>query len=605
MTEKHQPQEPLPSSEIFSTGKEMVGLHTRMALAGEALDPEKKDLPKITEEQLTLENLAKTTEIAAKGSVVDRINWWEKRWQEEVTKDSSLLNITEEEKQRKQYEMWVSQMVEGFSNPNNQQIINRLKPRKIGGIDLSNFTEQTAAQIYQRYFADQEQKETVAVVVLKENGQEKLYLPSNLNQFIDDVIQAYEGNYQEIVNNLDALTWYAGIFGSTTKEVLREIIHTRIKLENEEKKQELITQANETREINGQQTLRCNWLNEKERTLLAWLKEAEKAQTKTITTLPTPYSNHHRPLASSEIDNRTFEYQLNQSKSPWDKVPRPAQPTKIKEANVTQSTDPRTGREIIRRIPETYLIWGTREHPLVVEILNDGRRERVRIVDEERPYHIPAIIYFDDDLTLEQKQVVRETVQQIAAEVGLPDDFIIESSRSAAEFFSKTSPPKERPSQYLGSLFLWVAENDPSHIETPHHVFAFTNRDITDYTDGGFFNFLVGEARSDLGTIISLKRIWQGINDPKLRRETIRTEIAHEIGHVYNLPSTRRGEKNLDYETVRGGGGHCKSPGCSMKQGNAVPADFIRITEERLKILGKDRFYCDECHRDIKEKFRN
>lgn len=40
-----------------------------------------------------------------------------------------------------------------------------------------------------------------------------------------------------------------------------------------------------------------------------------------------------------------------------------------------------------------------------------------------------------------------------------------------------------------------------------------------------------------------------------------------------------------------------------MKQGNAVPADFIRITQERLRFLGKNRFYCDECHRDLENKF--
>lgn len=68
---------------------------------------------------------------------------------------------------------------------------------------------------------------------------------------------------------------------------------------------------------------------------------------------------------------------------------------------------------------------------------------------------------------------------------------------------------------------------DRSQIEQPHHFFAFTNKDLTDLTNGGYFNFLVGVARPDLGTVISLKRIWEGIKDPDLKNETIRTEIAH------------------------------------------------------------------------------
>lgn len=288
MTEQTTPQESLPSSERFSTHNEMVALHTRIILDGEALNPEKRDIPAIKEEQLTLERFNQTVKIAAKGSVVDRLLWWEKEWQEQVTKDSTLAQLSEEEKAAKQYQIWKEKMMASFSNEKNKNHLTKLAQRKIGGIDFSNFSQQNCDQIYQRYFENHGQDETVEVVVLKENSQEKYYLPSGLSQFIDDVIAAYQGNYDEIVSDLETLKWYAGIFGSARKEeiegkqpkgvhtddILKELIHARIKLENEPKKQELETQANETKTIDGKEITRQNFLNPKEQQHLQWLWEA-------------------------------------------------------------------------------------------------------------------------------------------------------------------------------------------------------------------------------------------------------------------------------------------------------------------------------------------
>lgn len=296
MTEQTTPQESHPSPERFSTHNEMVALHTRMILDGEALNPEKRDIPAIKEEQLTLERFNQTVKIAAKGSVVDRLLWWEKEWQEQVVKDSSLAQLSEEKKAAKQYQIWKEKMIASFSNEKNKDRLNKLAQRKIGGIDFSGFNQQTCDQIYQRYFANQQQEESVEVVVLKENGQEKYYLPSGLSQFIDDVIAAYNGNYDEIVADLPALKWYAGIFGSARKEeiegkqpkgvhtddILKELIHARIKLENEPKKQELATQANESKTINGQETTRQNFFNPKEQQHLQWLWEARQLEMKVI-----------------------------------------------------------------------------------------------------------------------------------------------------------------------------------------------------------------------------------------------------------------------------------------------------------------------------------
>lgn len=95
--------------------------------------------------------------------------------------------------------------------------------------------------------------------------EEKTLIPSNLNQFIEDIIQAYHGNWEEISQGLDAIEWYAGIFGETSSQVIKELIVTKMKLTDEAKKQELITQVNETQEIEGKLTIRINWFNGEEK----------------------------------------------------------------------------------------------------------------------------------------------------------------------------------------------------------------------------------------------------------------------------------------------------------------------------------------------------
>lgn len=99
-----------------------------------------------------------------------------------------------------------------------------------------------------------------------------------------------------------------------------------------------------------------------------------------------------------------------------------------------------------------------------------------------------------------------------------------------------------------------------------------------------------------MGTIISLGR-FETIGDIGLRRETQKTEIFHEYGHLLGLPTERRGKQNLDPSL----GDHCRSRGCSMKQGLEVPKDWVAFTGERLKMGGKP--LCGACLTDFKVKF--
>ena len=121
---------------------------------------------------------------------------------------------------------------------------------------------------------------------------------------------------------------------------------------------------------------------------------------------------------------------------------------------------------------------------------------------------------------------------------------------------------------------------------------VITNKDL--YLDKT--SFVIGCADDDLGSLISFKRL-NLIDDPVLQRETQKTEIFHEVGHIFGLPTVRRGETKLEDSL----GLHCKNPGCSMKQGMNVPEDWVTFTQQRLREGGRP--YCQECITDLKIKF--
>jgi len=261
----------LSSPERIPTRAEMVALHTRMAVSGEALNPEKK-LEEIKEENL--DNLDQTIIAATNSSTRERYKYW----QEMASSDSSLASLDERQKLEKQKEVWRNLMVERFKAEKNQPLVAKLKAKKtIGGINFEEeFSQETAAQIYKRYFEGQKQGDQEEVLVAKDGQQEKLVIPSNLNQFIDDVIEAYQGNLEAIEQDLEAIVWYAGIFGNQmANKVIFEIIRTKLILANETKKQELITQANAND--------RRNTLTPTEKDFCQWLWEGKQMERRIIT----------------------------------------------------------------------------------------------------------------------------------------------------------------------------------------------------------------------------------------------------------------------------------------------------------------------------------
>gem|GEM_PF-3894196 len=561
--QQHEPREPrreLPGYEP------LVGLQTRLLIGGQTLLPN-AILPEFTRDVFRpFEDRREAYGVFEHASVGERRAHWQ-------GKEGDVFDQQKAAWIRNTTSLFQDQQTQRFfqteQGRNWSQVLGKL------GVTTEGFTNQTAEQLYSTYFQVRPGEET------------------GMRKFVKTALDAHrnqEGivHYEQLRQDLPAIKWLANIFGTNSSDIVSQLVDAEAKLETNP--ETIVEDANREEHVHNQMVRRVNNLAPRERELLIFLapyvQQAQQPQRQ----------REHEDQAHRQGAQPTDEQ--TQNTDPWSAVPRPDQPVKIADAEVIPPPVP-GGRIGETRRPERHLYWGTRDYPLVQEFIwQDGRHEMVRTVNPERPYHIPVELYFDADITPEQKQLIQTTAREVLAEIGVPNNLIIESPRSAAEFFSLTPPNQNRPNQTDEQMVLQAVRSDPEQIEKPHHAMVFTNKDLY----SGNLHFVVGSAQPDLGTVISLQRIWNGIADPELRNQTIQTEIAHEIGHVYALPTARRGQANIDYETVPGAGGHCKSEGCSMKQGNAVPADFVRITQDRMNNLG-DHFFCNECHIDLESKF--
>ncbi|HNW23516.1 MAG TPA: hypothetical protein PKH06_02020 [Candidatus Dojkabacteria bacterium] len=249
------------------------------------------------------------------------------------------------------------------------------------------------------------------------------------------------------------------------------------------------------------------------------------------------------------------------------------------------------------------VVIGTKEFPIVSR---NSSGDLCRITKPERPQQLPTFVFWDETLNQEQKDTVIGAMNELFSSIGLEVNKIHTfgnwksdkyrqndgslTPNESIQWAIQRSFNRERGqinvSPLLTNMFF-----DPYQYKSPHWEVIFTNRDL--YMQGT--NFCIGAAQPDLGTLISLYR-FPGYEKTPFGREVIKTEIFHEVGHVLGLPSTRRGINNLE-STL---GFHCKSDGCSMKQGMSVPDDWINVTKRR--IIRNNGPYCSDCLRDLTKK---
>lgn len=272
--------------------------------------------------------------------------------------------------------------------------------------------------------------------------------------------------------------------------------------------------------------------------------------------------------------------------------------------------DPSAFRVIRTITPvRSVIIAGLQDEPLVVnQTWPDGKTEIKRIVNPERSYQVPTFIFWDETVSPTQQGLVREAFDELFTEIGF-DRSKVQYLGNWRESGYRDSTGKLVPHksiewqlqskwndsrrQIKADEALYAMFNDPYQTSTPHWEVVVTNKDL--YSSET--NFVIGAAMPDLGTIISLSRL-EAIRDVGLRGEAQKTEIFHEFSHVLGLPTNRRGSSNLDYSL----GPHCRSAGCSMKQGLNVPTDWMTFTTERLRRGGKP--LCGECVTDLAVKFK-
>lgn len=257
--------------------------------------------------------------------------------------------------------------------------------------------------------------------------------------------------------------------------------------------------------------------------------------------------------------------------------------------------------------PEIRSLKGPSDEPTVVEYkYPDGERFVRRVITPERKNPLPIFVFWDETVKPDQQKVIIKSIQKLLDFVGLNRDLLCiygnwrendhrlpdRSLRPHAsiEWQIKSKLDRQRK-QVMADQIIDEMLNDPHQLQSPHWEIVFTNRDMaTAHT-----NFVIGGARADLGTVISLGRLSR-VKDRELREECIKTEIYHEVGHVFGLPNTNRG-RNLEYSL----GPHCTNKGCSMKQGLRVPHDWVVFTKERLRVGGRP--YCHDCAEGLRVKY--
>jgi hypothetical protein len=512
MVERKPNQAPSPEPET-KMEKAFIGLQARLLLGDDALNPQNMSLPKLVEKNLLAFeqrnyspfNNASTNE-RLKIAAVPEDNLEEAiiAWSEDTAaklRDDFTQTQGFDEKNAKRWDAAISRVL---------------------NIDPKNTTTADVRGIYDKYFTGD-----------RKESQVKAFINDVVNDFVDINGSGHPiFNYVALQQNLDCVQWLSHIFGQMSAEVITQMVDAEAKMKLNYLKKELIKKANAKQTTpEGQETTRLNILNPQEARLLQFVwenkdliqpqpppqepaKPSRKKAAESVKPAVIPVSGVKEKIEIKGEEQPVSKQQ--QAAEAWEEVPKPQEPELI------------SSRTIKGKV-ETYLIWGTKEHPLVTEErYPDGSVRVCRHLDKERLYKVPVMVYYDADLTEEEKELIQEAVPETFSQLQLPSHFLLKGDRPASFLmFGANQENGKMVDHYTADRIFSTILNDGTQIEFPHQAVVFTNKDI--YSEGQSTDVV---SKGDLGTVISFKKIID-IQDTASRREAMRTSLRRGINQIY------------------------------------------------------------------------
>lgn len=215
----------------------------------------------------------------------------------------------------------------------------------------------------------------------------------------------------------------------------------------------------------------------------------------------------------------------------------------------------------------------------------------------------PVYVMQQKGVTPDEKAAVMDCLNEILSEAGV--DGVIEvkdfgewhqndSDYGSAEWYVQKGREMGRQTedgeQLNASTMVSLCASEPWREKEDHYDLFVCSSDLWE----GFSNnnFVIGLALRNNATVLSVARFRHPELDARTRRECVKTEVMHELGHVFGLV-TGRGRIEMSLGT------HCADR-CTMRQGITVPDDWVPISQDRLRYGA----FCKTCREDLRGYFR-
>lgn len=260
------PPEALQIPEHLQYDPNLASLQTRMLLGGDALDPKNNNLPDVTVDSLraTTQKRQETTyKYLNAASQKERRDYWEKQG----------IEGFDAKKQK-----WVEKTVASFQNSKAffeksgwDKIFTKLR------ISSQDFTAQDAEELYRFYFSG--------------NGVEPVmrFISTTIQRgYVKTVDGKNQLNYKNLKNDLPALQWLAGMFGTQAAEIIAQLTDAQGKIHIDEETQKLIDETNKKEKVGDEEKSKTNRPSEKEVGMLNYMMMGKEEAEKTPAPSPEP-----------------------------------------------------------------------------------------------------------------------------------------------------------------------------------------------------------------------------------------------------------------------------------------------------------------------------